>query len=183
MEWMGKQKKKESLSKKFLVGLGIPAVFIPGLILASILGWNWKRDLSKLAAQGGFYQNETLFPKSALVNEVIDGDTLELENGSTIRLTGVDAPERGEDFYEEALDFTINFCEGKRVDLEYDQYQEDRYGRILAYVWIEGKMLNLELVKNGWAKVVIYEKRKKLKHQEEFFSAEEEAKAEKRGVW
>ena len=178
-----KKLKRKSLTKRILVGLGIPSIFIPGLILASILGWNWKIDLARLASQGGFYQSEVLFPKSTIVNKVIDGDTLELKNGRVIRLVGVDAPDRGEDFYQETLNYSIRFCEGKKIALEYDQYQDGKYGRILAYAWKDNKMLNLELVKRGLAKVVIYKKRKKLKYQDELLEMEERAKQKKVGIW
>ena len=181
------------LTKNLLVTLGIPAVFIPGLILASILGWNWQRDLAKMAERGGFYQTLKLFPKEAVVEEVIDGDTLELENGRTIRMVGIDAPNKGEGLYGQALEYSIKLTEGKRVRLEYDEYQDDKFGRILAYVWApctsekgcqEGKlMLNKVLVDEGLAKVVLYSKRKKLKYQNELVQAEEGAKEKNLGIW
>ena len=40
-----KKRSKEKLTRKFLVGLGIPMVFVPGLILAAVLGWDWEKDL------------------------------------------------------------------------------------------------------------------------------------------
>jgi endonuclease YncB( thermonuclease family) len=178
-----KKTQKVSLTRKILVGLGIPAVFIPGLILASLLGGNWKRDLAKLEQSGGYTQSEVLFPQKAMVVQVIDGDTVTLDNGLNLRLVGVDAPGQGEDFYEEATSYTAKFCQAKTVQLEYDQDQTDPYGRLLAYVWDEGKMLNLELVKKGFAKVVTYEKNKKLIHEDELLAAEVEAKKEKKGIW
>lgn len=190
---MKKVSKKRKLTKNLLVSLGIPAVFIPGLILASILGWNWQRDLARVVERGGFYQTLRLFPKEAVVDEVVDGDTLELENGRTIRMVGIDAPNRGEEFYGQALEYSIRFTEGKRAELEYDQYQDDKFGRILAYVWIpcttqkgcqEGKlMLNKALVEDGLARVVLYSKRKKLKYQDELIQAEERAKEKNLGIW
>lgn len=186
-------RKGRILKKGVLVTLGIPAVFIPGLILASILGWNWQKDLAKMVERGGFYQTLRLFPKEAVVEEVVDGDTLELENGRTIRMVGIDAPNRGEKLYGRALEETIELTEGKKVVLEYDEYQDDKFGRILAYVWVEcfaekgcedGKlMVNQALVEEGLAKVVIYEKRKKLKYQEELMRVEEEARERNLGIW
>lgn len=190
---MRKVEKSRRLTKNLLVSLGIPAVFIPGLILASILGWNWQRDLARVAERGGFYQTLRLFPKEAVVDEVVDGDTLELENGRTIRMVGIDAPNKGEEFYGQALEYSLKLVEGKKVGLEYDEYQDDKFGRILAYVWVactvekgckEGKlMLNKALVDEGLAKVVLYSKRKKLKHQDELIQAEEEAKRANLGIW
>ena len=117
-----KAAKPKLLTKSLLVKLGLPAVFIPGLILASILGWNRQRDLTRLVERGGFYQNLNLFPQQATVARVIDGDTLELKSGKTVRLVGIDAPNRGEPFYGQALEYTINLVEDKEIKLEYDVY-------------------------------------------------------------
>jgi len=53
---MARKKKKLVPSRFLLIALGIPSVFIPGLILASILGWNWKNDLAQLKQAGEFKQ-------------------------------------------------------------------------------------------------------------------------------
>jgi len=184
---------KRQLTKNFLVALGIPAIFIPGLILASILGWSWRSDLARIAAKGGFYQATQLFPQKAIVSQAIDGDTLLLSKGRVVRMVGIDAPDRGEALYDKALEYSLKMAEGKRVKLEYDQYQDDKFGRILAYVWVpcvsqkgcrsNKIMLNQALVSQGLARVVIYSKRKKLKHQDQLFQAEQRAKAKKLGIW
>jgi endonuclease YncB( thermonuclease family) len=167
------------LTRKVLIGLGIPTVFIPGLILASILGWNWKTDLAKLAARGGFYQSEKIFPKQAKVISIYDGDTILIDNGEVVRLIGVNAPDRGQNGYLEAGDFLSKEIENKEISLEYDHYQDDKYGRILAYVWeycatCENNklMVNWLLIKNGYAKVVIYADRRKLLYEDYLKSAE-----------
>jgi micrococcal nuclease len=73
---------------------------------------------------------------------VVDGDTLLLTNGEYVRLIGVDTPETKhpqkpvEYFGKEAYLFTKRIVEGKEVRLEYDQTRRDRYGRILAYVYL-----------------------------------------------
>ena len=73
---------------------------------------------------------------------------------------------------------------GKEINFEQeDNYKVDKFGRELGYVFIDGVNLNIELVKNGLARVVLYEKRAKIKYQDELLSAEREAKANKVGVW
>lgn len=68
----------------------------------------------------------------------------------------------------------------KKVNLEYEEkYKKDIYKRLLGYVLINGKNLNVELVKNSLCKVVIYEKRDKLIYQDELLGAENLAKSEK----
>lgn len=118
------------------------------------------------------------------VIEVTDGDTLKLSTGQTFRLYGVNAPEVKEPYFEEAKVFTQNLVLGKEISFEQeDNYKVDKFGRELGYVFVGGVNLNLELVSNGLARVVLYEKRAKIKYQDELLSAEKEAKANKVGVW
>ena len=125
------------IKRKLLISLGIPTIFIPGLILASLLGWNWQKDLQKLSAQGGLLQNETIFPKNGTIERAIDGDTLELTTGSVVRLIGVQAPERGQPFYRESQQFLENLVQDKKVILEYEPTDTmDKYGRLVAYVYL-----------------------------------------------
>jgi micrococcal nuclease len=71
----------------------------------------------------------------------------------------------------------------QKVKLEYDAYTSDRFGRVLAYVIIGDKNLSIELVKNGLARVAIYEDRRKLIYQDELLELQENAKSKKLGVW
>lgn len=123
------------------------------------------------------------FPKEAKVKRVIDGDTLELQNSQIVRLVGVNAPNNGEPFEEEATEYPKKLIEGKKVKLEYDEYKSDRFGRILAYIIIGDKNLAVELAKKGLAKVTIYEKRKPLIYQQELLNSEKQAKSQKLGIW
>lgn len=169
------------MTRKLLISLGIPAIFIPGLILASVLGWDWRRDLGKLEEFGGYEGSKIIFPEKGMVSEVLDGDTFELRSGQTVRMIGVDAPNRGEEGYDEGKEYLKDLIKGEEVRLEYDVYQDDKFGRLLAYVWEKcqtalgckdgERMVNWVLVKNGKAKVVIYEDRRKLKYQEELLEA------------
>lgn len=166
---------KKSLPKKLLISLGIPTIFFPGLILASILGWDWQKDLTRLAQQGGYRQAAQIFPAQAKVTAVLDGDTLEIDNGQTVRLIGIDAPNRGETGFEEAKSFLTTMIDGETIKLEYDYYQDDKFGRILAYVWENcaqslgcqdgQRLVNWVLVKEKQAKVVTYNDRRKLKYE------------------
>lgn len=167
----------KSLTRQILLALGIPTVFIPGLILASVLGWDWQSDLARLKERGGYFQAKTVFPQKATVAEVIDGDTIELDSGQTVRLLGINAPDRGQNGYEEAKNYLQDLIEVETVTLEYDKYQDDKFGRILAYVFEpcvnnllcrQGRRLvNAVLIKKGYAKAVFYQDRARLKYQDE----------------
>ena len=118
------------------------------------------------------------------VTEVSDGDTFKLSDGKTFRLYGVNAPEVKEPYFEEAKVFTQNLVLGKEINFEQEEnYKVDKFGRTLGYVFVDGVNLNIELVKNGLAKVVLYEKRAKIKYQDELLSAEKIAKEMKLGIW
>ena len=97
---------------------------------------------------------------------MIDGDTIELANGQIVRFVGVNAPNNGEPFEEEATEANTKLVQGKTVTLEYDTYTSDRFGRVLAYPFVDGKNVVVELAKQGMVKVTIYQDRRKLKYQD-----------------
>jgi micrococcal nuclease len=125
----------------------------------------------------------TKLPKTAVVKKVIDGDTVELFNGTVLRYVGVTAPEEGEDFAEEATKLNQSLVEGKEIKLEYDNYTSDKFGRILAYVIVDRKNVSIELVRKGMAELVIYQKRKPFIYQVQLLEAQEEAKKKNLGIW
>ncbi len=97
---------------------------------------------------------------------VIDGDTIILEDGSEkgmkVRLIGINAPEsrdfkhrRKEAYGKEARAHMIKLLNDKRVRIEFDVEKQDRYGRILAYVFSEdGTFINGQMVKDGYAELM-----------------------------
>lgn len=125
---------------------------------------------------------------TTIVARVIDGDTLVLENGETVRLIGVDAPEIGKNgrpgqpYSEQAKAFVRRLAEGKAVRLERDAQERDRYGRLLAYVYLpDGTMLNERLLAEGYAlKMTIPPN---VRYAERLMAAERRARDEGRGLW
>lgn len=175
-------KKKKTLNRTLLISLGIPSIFVPGLILASLLGWDWEYNLTKLAQSGGYKQSEEIFPNTATVVSVSDGDTIVIDNGQTVRLMGINAPDRGEEKWIEAKEYLQDLIEGEKITLEYDTYQSDQFGRLLGYVWEDCKsslgckndkrLINWLMVKKDLARVENYVDRKKLKYEDILRSAE-----------
>jgi endonuclease YncB( thermonuclease family) len=125
----------------------------------------------------------TKLPKSAVVKRVIDGDTVELFNGTVLRYTAITAPEENESFAEEATKLNQELVEGKEIKLEYDNYTSDKFGRILAYPIINGVNVCVELVSKCMAELVIYQKRRPFIHQVQLLEAQEQAKKNKLGIW
>ncbi len=126
------------------------------------------------------------------VVSVIDGDTIQVccmfGDRVTVRYVGVDTPEthhpmKGvERAGKEASEANRKLVEGKTVRLEFDVQEQDRYGRLLAYVYLEeGTFVNAWLVQHGYAVVMTIPPN--VKHQELFLRLQREAREAGRGLW
>jgi micrococcal nuclease len=125
-----------------------------------------------------------------LCTRVIDGDTIIVNiegKKEKVRLIGVDTPETKhpkkpvQRFGKEAYLFTKKMVEGKEVRLEYDWQKRDKYGRLLAYVYLmDGTFLNAEIIKQGYG--FAYTKYP-FKYLDEFRRYEREARENGRGLW
>ena len=127
------------------------------------------------------------YGQNFIVKKVIDGDTLLLTNGEYVRLIGVDTPETKhpekpvEYFGKEAYLFTQRMVEGKEVRLEFVWQRTDKYGRLLAYLFLpDGTFLNAEIIKQGYGFAYT---RFPFKYLEEFRRYEREARANRTGLW
>jgi micrococcal nuclease len=121
------------------------------------------------------------------VHRVIDGDTLLLINGEKVRLIGVDTPETKHPqkpvqyFGREAYLFTKQMIDGKEARFEFERQTRDRYGRLLAYVYLlDGTFLNAEIIKQGYGFAYT---RFPFKYMEEFRRYEREARDNRKGLW
>jgi micrococcal nuclease len=119
--------------------------------------------------------------ESATVAEVIDGDTIELSDGRRVRYIGINTPEREQPYYQEATEANRQLVAGQEVRLEFDQDTIDQYGRTLAYIWVDGKMANMEIVSQGFANVYTFPPN--VKYEQEFRQAERAAREAERGLW
>lgn len=127
------------------------------------------------------------------VTRVVDGDTFWVDDGSEqglkVRLTGVDAPEPRNSgtrmkgyFGSESSGYLEQLLHGRKVRLEYDVSRHDRYGRTLAYVYLEdGTFVNADLVRKGYATVMTVPPN--VMHADEFVRLAEKARKQKKGLW
>ena len=170
----------------------LPIFYLSILILLIGLPSLQKRNLPQEDLKRGIKTSEVL-PEN-LKAEVIgiqDGDTIELKFLFTgkkaghrtglplrIRLLHVNCPERGKPFYKVAKQFTSEKCFRKIVSIKHEG-KFDRYGRLLGEVILpDGKVLNKELVKIGYA--VHF---KKYSTSAEYSNLEIQAKKKKIGIW
>ncbi len=126
--------------------------------------------------------------EAAQVKWIVDGDTLFLENGKTVRYIGINAPEighsgkSGEHFGKEAKDFHENLIGKQKILLEFGPEKTDQYGRLLAYVYTQdGEFANRLLLEHGTA-YCLY-KYPNIKHFDLFLPAQRDAMRQKLGMW
>jgi len=173
----------------------LPAVFFISLNQADMI---YNKEEGKFTIPfGRSYSYSDIY-----VTRAIDGDTLKLENGERVRLIGIDTPEMHESdkLYRDAqrthqdiqaikalgrraYNFTRNLVEGRRVSLEFDVERQDKYGRLLAYVYLkdDGTFVNAEIVKQGYASLMTYQPN--VKYADLFLKLYREARQNKRGLW
>ncbi len=118
------------------------------------------------------------------VTRVIDGDTIVVSGECHVRYIGINAPEihpSPEPYGTEAWQANRALVEGKRVRLEKDTSETDKYGRLLRYVYAGDTLVNAELVRLGYARARAYPP--DIKYQDYLKEMENEAKESHRGIW
>jgi micrococcal nuclease len=125
--------------------------------------------------------------ETTVVQRVIDGDTIKLSDGRSLRYIGIDTAEhpqsktKFECFARESFEKNKELVEGKTVTLEKDVSESDRFGRLLRYVYAGEVFINDYLVRYGFAYASSYPP--DVKYQEQFRQAEQEARENNRGLW
>ena len=129
-------------------------------------------------------------PLEGTVTGIVDGDTIHVDVGGRlekVRYIGVNTPEvhhprKGEEpGGRAAADVNRQLVSGRRVRLELDAQARDRYGRLLAYVWVADTMVNAELVRRGFAQVMTIPPN--VRHESLFLKLQREARDAGRGLW
>ncbi|MDJ1173841.1 thermonuclease family protein [Roseofilum capinflatum] len=120
------------------------------------------------------------------VERIVSGNTLEVSGdrstSETVRLIGIAAPsEEQKPWGREVKDYLENRLDQQAVTLELDRETEDSYGRILAYVWLDGELINEELVKEGY--VLAQEWFPNTQYSQRLQYAEQRARTLGLGIW
>ena len=153
-------------------------VVVTVLAAASVLGW-WSGQARRTAN-----------PEARVVRAV-DGDTLVVAfadgHTDTIRVLGVDTPETHDPrkpvqcFGPEAAAYTARRLTGRVVRLESDVETRDRYGRRLAYVYLDGELFEDELLLRGYARLLVIQPN--TAHARTLLTDELAARRDRRGLW
>ena len=160
------------------------------LALLAALAWATMAAAATSRTDGAASPTATAgaFTYRGTVTHIVDGDTLDVRLASgkseRIRLIGIDTPERGECYATKATERARLLAMSKPVVLRGDATQDtrDRYGRLLAYVWIPGgKDLGYQLIAGGFAKVYVY--RNPFQRLSAYRNAEAGAKGATGGQW
>ena len=150
------------------------------LIAASLGGWHLGQ---------GWLRGDPR-PELARVVHVIDGDTIDIDwagRRERVRLLGVDTPETVDPdrpvgcYGPEAAAFTHRRLHGRTVGLRFDRQRRDRYGRLLAFVEIDGRRFNDELLAGGYARLLVIPPNGR--HGRAMLDEELAARAAERGLW
>jgi len=122
------------------------------------------------------------------VNWVNDGDTIVLSDGRHVRYIGINAPEiahdnhKSEAFGYAAKKFNQSLLRSKKVRLEFDKEKYDRYGRLLAYIFLlDGTFINKKMIKKGYAYVL--HRRPNVKYDGVLLKAQRDAMSAEQGMW
>ena len=154
-----------------------------GPIALLVLGWGIAGCTNTHGSTDGLPPEST----GILVTRVIDGDTIELSTGERVRYLGADTPETVhpdkpvECYGPEASAANRTLVEGKRVQLETDISDRDKYGRLLRYVSVDGQDVSATLIREGYA--YVYSRKPDVARLKSYAALERAAKEQRVGLW
>ncbi len=152
--------------------------FLMIIVLLGIFSVFYPTIQTSLGISGNSAQ--TQYPlESATLLRVIDGDTIEIDEGAHIRMLGINTPEKKMPFSNESKNFLKQF-EGKQITLERDWEDTDKYKRKLRYIFYESRFLNQEILELGLANSYYTSN---LKYEQQLLNAENQAKTLQIGIW
>jgi len=138
------------MTYRVIVGTIIALCVGLSLCLIGLLGFSAGRVIQVCPVESPLSESTWIIER-ARVTAVIDGDTIEIEGGEKVRYIGIDTPETDECYGPEATEANRELVEGKEVILIRDLENRGKYGRLLRYVIADGRFVNAELVRLGYA--------------------------------
>lgn len=146
----------EMKSKIVVIGFIALVVTISGCIENSGLSNDSNSNLEDNISNHNLkISNNSSYDANGLCYHVVDGDTIDVDTVGRIRLVGINTPEKKQPGYLEAKNFVKKACLGKEVYLDIDNAKHyDKYGRVLAVVYVNGVNINNALLKGGYANIM-----------------------------
>jgi micrococcal nuclease len=120
-------------------------------------------------------------PGKEIVADVYDGDTFRMSSGKKVRIVGIDTPEIGERFHDEAKYYLSSLIINKEVTLKPLATGKDRYQRTLAEVFVDTMDIGLAMIREGYAQLYLFSDDNFLK--ERYLPALKGAISQKKGIW
>ena len=121
--------------------------------------------------------------QAQVIKNIVDGDTFQLMNGDYIRLLGIDTPEKGQAGYHLAKWFLFYLTEDKKIILEKGIKNEDTYGRLLRYVFLEKEKIFINELMLYFGLADFRYLSPEAKYFQQLQKAALEAEANKHGLW
>lgn len=151
-------------------------VVVPAIILIALLIVSFR-----LVEQTG---HEKRSGDRFSVTRVLDGDTAELTGGDRLRLLGIDTPESGEVFHDEAKAYLAGLSLNQSCRVEHGGSRRDKYGRMLGFMYVDTVFINRAMVAAGYAYVYIFNDAD-LKRPEfrQLLDAQKTAMRAGKGIW
>lgn len=112
--------------------------------------------LMQFIAFTGEFDNIPELPDTRIVTKVIDGDTIIVSGGDTVRLLGIDTDEKGQPCYTAAKERLYALLINQKVVLEKETEDTDLYGRLLRYVFLDSNNMNVQMIEEGLAVARLY---------------------------
>ena len=169
------------LSKSRLGKILIFLAITVSAALGFVVGYLARPQVKDIESGQGSKPTLSSLLEKVRVIEVIDGDTVRLEDGRVVRYLGIDTPETNEYYYREAKERNRELVENMVVELQRGSRNIDEYGRLLRYVFLDGTFVNAELVAEGCARAYIFDPEDR--YSQVLVQLEQYAKMRKMGLW
>lgn len=117
------------------------------------------------------------------ITRIVDGDTVHCDGMGSVRLIGIDSPERSQPPFAGRATAALRrmIPVGTVAQLERDVEARDRYGRVLGYIWFDGALINWRMVNEGYAVGLTYPPN--VQYTDAFTAAQQSAREARRGLW
>lgn len=137
--------------------------------------------LAIVIACGGEQKPDSKATTADTAKTVIDGDTFVLTSGKTVRIVMIDTPEEGQPYCDSARAALADLVEGQAVRLVPIGRDEDRYGRLLAEVYVDTLNIGAAMMRSGLARLYLYRDNVRLKSK--YLPLQVRAIDNETGIW